>query len=58
MKMQDRIFFKQALKPVVFHLTNFVEENFVKELKNPTRRIFSLADLWNIQRHKKRLLVR
>ena len=58
MKKQDRIFFKQILKPVVVGLTNFVDENFVKELSNVPRKILSAADLWNIQRRRRSLLIR
>ncbi len=58
MKMQDRIFFKQILKPVIVHLTNIADEAFVKEITNAPRKIFSSADMWNIQRRRRSLVIR
>lgn len=57
MKMQDRIFFKQIIRPVVINITN-VCNNLGTELNNGSRKIFSAADMWNIQKRKKSLLIR
>lgn len=58
MKMQDRIFFKQIIKPAIVNFSNMVEETFVREFKNGSRKIFTSVDMWNIQRQRKSLLIR
>lgn len=55
--MQDRIFFKQIIRPVVVNITN-VCNSLGTEINNGSRKIFSVADMWNIQKRSKRLLIR
>lgn len=58
MKMQDRVFFKQIIKPVVVNLSNLVGTNLGNEIKNGSRKIFSTADMWNIQKRRRSLFIR
>ncbi len=56
--MQDRVFFKQIIKPVVVNLSNLVGTNLGNEIKNGSRKIFSTADMWNIQKRRRSLFIR
>lgn len=39
-------------------LTTEVKETVARDFKKERKRIFSVADLWNLQRRRKNLLVR
>jgi hypothetical protein len=58
MKLQDRIFFKQILKPAVVHIAKLADETFSSSTGTGHKKIFSSADMWNIQRRRKSLLLR
>ncbi|MFT3908029.1 MAG: hypothetical protein QM737_01275 [Ferruginibacter sp.] len=58
MKMQDRIFFKKFVISGTKTISSMVEEIAPKKIITHTQKIFSAADLWNIQRRRQGLLVR
>lgn len=56
MKMQSQVFFNQISKATVSSLTNTTEETLAKD--NGQRRTFSAAELWNIQRRRRLIVIR
>ena len=55
MKKLEKVFFKYIINPTV---ETSAEGTAVKRPGNNTVKIFSSADLWNIQRRKRLTLVR
>ncbi|MEO7524442.1 MAG: hypothetical protein ABIT58_10130 [Ferruginibacter sp.] len=58
MKMQSQVLVSQFSKTAHSILTRRVGETLVKEPYNCQRRLFSSADLWNIQRRRKLTVIR
>ncbi len=58
MKKQSTPLFAQLSKEVVNNLTTIVSESLVKNYLPEHSRVFSAADLWNIQRQKRALVQR
>ncbi|MFT3908019.1 MAG: hypothetical protein QM737_01225 [Ferruginibacter sp.] len=58
MKMQSQALFSQLTKTTLSALTSRVEETLAKETDNGQRKIFSSADLWNIQRRRRSTVIR
>ncbi|MEO8769032.1 MAG: hypothetical protein ABI402_03075 [Ferruginibacter sp.] len=58
MKMLSQILFSKMSKAVVTDLTTTVEETLSKEFDNGQRKVFSAADLWNIQRRRRSTVIR
>lgn len=58
MKTQSQILFNKISKVFFSGLTGSAEENLVKESTGNNRRVFSSADLWNIQRRRRSLVIR
>ncbi len=56
--MQSQALFSQLSKTTLLALTSRVEETLAKETDNSQRRIFSSADLWNIQRKTRSTVIR
>ena len=55
MKKIEKVFFKYIINPTI---EANAEDTAVKRPSNNTGKIFSSADLWNIQRRKRLTLVR
>lgn len=53
MKRQSNLFFGQIDKEEILKLTNIVRETIAVPEKQIDEKIFSAADLWNIQRQKR-----
>ena len=53
MKMQSTVLLNQLNETSLANLTTQVKEVLATEYKKSTNRIFSAADLWNIQRQQK-----
>lgn len=58
MKRQSNLFFGQIDKEEILKLTNIVRETIAVPEKQIDEKIFSAADLWNIQRQKRNFLQR
>ncbi|CAN5822979.1 hypothetical protein BH11BAC3_BH11BAC3_03880 [soil metagenome] len=58
MKKQSTTLFTQISKEVVNNLTTIVSESLVKNYLPERSKVFSSADLWNIQRQKRALVQR
>lgn len=58
MKKQSNFAFKTLNREEVARLTNFVEENIAAGFNHAASRLFTTADLWNIQRQGKRRVQR
>ncbi len=57
MKMQDRINFKQTSQTVTKVFSASTVENAVKSNSKNTK-LFSAADLWNLQRQRRSIVIR
>lgn len=58
MKKQSTTLFTQLSKDVVNNLTTIVSESLAKNYSSEQSKVFSAADLWNIQRQKRALVQR
>ncbi len=58
MKTQLQTLFNKINKTIWSGLTTTVEETIAKEINTNQRRVFSSADLWNIQRRKREIMIR
>ncbi|MEO6230053.1 MAG: hypothetical protein ABJB11_08140 [Ferruginibacter sp.] len=58
MKKQSTTLFTQISKEIVNNLTTIVSESLVKNYSTKHSKVFSAADLWNIQRQKRALVQR
>jgi hypothetical protein len=53
MKKQSNNFLTQLAAEQIESLTTVVNETLAREFKLPAAKIFTAADLWNIQKQKK-----
>ena len=58
MKILSQILFRKMSKAFVTNITVNVEETLSKEFGNSQRKVFSSADLWNIQRRRTSVVIR
>ena len=58
MKMLSQLLFGKISTTFVKGLTTAVEESLPGTFDNNQHRIFSSADLWNIQRRKRAIVIR
>lgn len=57
MKMQDSINFKQTNQPATTAFSTATVETPIKSNNNTTK-LFSVADLWNVQRQRRSRVIR
>lgn len=57
MKRQDKIFFRLTLNSAEEITVQVISESGTRKLA-PVKKIFSVAELWNIQRRRKLIVVR
>jgi hypothetical protein len=57
MKRQDKIFFRLTLNSAEEITVQVISESGTRELQ-AVKKIFSAAELWNIQRRRKAIIVR
>ncbi|MEO6669406.1 MAG: hypothetical protein ABIN36_08015 [Ferruginibacter sp.] len=58
MKMLSEILFNGMSKAFLQHFTATAEETLSTEFNSSQRRLFSSADLWNIQRRRRSIVIR
>ena len=58
MKLQSHNLLENLAKDELKNLTIQVKETVAKEFKNEQRRIFSTAQFWDIQRRKKKFIMK
>lgn len=58
MKTNSSNLFTQLSKNAIENLTTTVKEILSKDVVNQQQKTFSSADLWNIQRNRRRIVIR
>ncbi len=58
MKKQNQGYLTQVTKMELLKLTTVTEETIATEIKQEEKKVFSSADLWNIQRNRRSFVQR